>query len=64
MKRRVQNDAVGNESKKGVIMSAATTTYCQLGPACTKARSVGKMFKNIKCVHVCMCGTIDVILPV
>jgi hypothetical protein len=39
--------------QKGVIVSA-TTTYCQLGTACTKAQSVGKIFKNIKCVYVCM----------
>jgi hypothetical protein len=35
--------------QKGVIVSA-TTTYCQLGTACIKARSVGKMFKSIKCM--------------
>jgi hypothetical protein len=39
--------------QKDVIVSA-TTTYCQLGTACTKVGSVGEMFKSIKCVCVCV----------
>ncbi len=36
-------------AEKAVIVFA-TTPYCQLGTACIKARSVGKMSKSIKYV--------------
>lgn len=37
MERRVQN-GVGQEEKDGDAFVSATTTYCQLGTACTKAK--------------------------